>query len=65
LLISHEPKTSLKKIRVDNVGSDGRIIETIEIDANVPVAYYKNVVFPEVDTELEFDRRCADCFFII
>ena len=57
LLISHEPKTSMKKIRVDNVGGDGRIIQTKEIDADVPLAYYKNVASPEVDTIKEIGVR--------
>ena len=56
LLISHQPKTSMK-MRVDNVGSDGHVIRTSEIDADVPIAYYKNVVSPEVDTIKEIGVR--------
>ena len=56
LLISHQPKTSMT-MRVDNVGSDGHIIRTMEIDAGLPLAYYKNVVSPEVDTIKEIGVR--------
>jgi|GEM_PF-2848802 len=56
LLISHQPKTSMK-IRIDNVGGDGHVIRTTEIDPNVPLAYYKNVVSPEVDTIKEIGVR--------
>lgn len=56
LLISHQPKTSMK-IRIDNVSSDGRIIQTTEINSDVPLAYYKNVVPPEVDTIKEIGVR--------
>jgi len=45
------------KIRIDNVGSNGRVIYSNNIDVDRQLIYYNNVINKEVDTIKEIGVR--------
>jgi hypothetical protein len=50
LVISHKPKTAIKKIRIENIGHHGQVLHSADIDPQYPFNFYSNLIGEDVDS---------------
>ena len=50
IVVSHKPKTLMKRIRIENIGHRGQVLHSEDIDPQYPFNFYSNLIGKDVDT---------------